>query len=396
MHLLENYSLQTGFKIGKPFILERYFPLTVDKYITLQVNSKYPSKCYDYWDDVVAILNPILNKQGIVIVQIGGKDDPALPGCYYTCGQTSIGQAAHIIHHGLLNLSVDSFSTHFASYFKKKIVCLYSNNYISAVKPFWTEDENCVLLEPDRPEGHKPSFSAFENPKSINRIKPEVIAKSVCDLLGIEFTYPFETIDVGINYQNRTIESVPNHVVDISRLGIDSLILRADLFYNDMMIANQLQVCPCSIVTKSPISDQLLQSFRFGIRDVLYIIDKDHSPKFVKKMQELAIRFTLASWMSEEEINAIKIDYIDYGIIHRQTFELKEDRKDLKNIPDETLYYKSKKYILSEAKIFLSEAAWRENKPINNFDDNFQPIINTPEFWKESLNFRLLKKVDNK
>ena len=77
MNLIESYSLQAGAKIDKPFILQKFFPLAVQKYIVLQPFSK-PSKSYDLWNDVTDILKPILSQNGIEIVQIGAKGEPVM------------------------------------------------------------------------------------------------------------------------------------------------------------------------------------------------------------------------------------------------------------------------------------------------------------------------------
>ena len=62
MHLVERYSLGTGAKIGKPFILEKFFPMDITNYITLQPRGKYDSRSYDYWQETVDVLLPILKK----------------------------------------------------------------------------------------------------------------------------------------------------------------------------------------------------------------------------------------------------------------------------------------------------------------------------------------------
>ena len=65
MHILDCYSLNCGLKIREPFIYERFFPLNVDKYITLDTSSTFPSRQYDYWSEVLNILIPILESENI-------------------------------------------------------------------------------------------------------------------------------------------------------------------------------------------------------------------------------------------------------------------------------------------------------------------------------------------
>ena len=55
--------------------------------------------------------------------------------------------------------------------YKKKIVCLYSNTYSDVVGPYWGEEKDQILIEPEfTKERPRPSFSAEESPKSINDI----------------------------------------------------------------------------------------------------------------------------------------------------------------------------------------------------------------------------------
>jgi dolichol-phosphate mannosyltransferase len=57
MKLVETYAANSGLTISKPFIYEKFFPLNVDRYITIHKEVKYPSRKYLYWQEVVDILN---------------------------------------------------------------------------------------------------------------------------------------------------------------------------------------------------------------------------------------------------------------------------------------------------------------------------------------------------
>ena len=81
----------------------------------------------------------------------------------------------------------DSFSSHVAGGFDKKVVSLYSNLYANCCKPFWGDPDNQRLIQAER-KGRKPSFSAQEVDKVVNNIKPEDIAGNILDLLIICFT----------------------------------------------------------------------------------------------------------------------------------------------------------------------------------------------------------------
>jgi ADP-heptose:LPS heptosyltransferase len=127
MHLLEQYSLASGVKIKKPYIYEKFFPVTAEKYITFHPSSK-PSKTYDYWQEVINIISPILDSKGIKIIQLGQEKEKVYSGVVSLVGFTNINQTAFILRDCLLHFGADSFPTHIASGYNKKIVALYSNN----------------------------------------------------------------------------------------------------------------------------------------------------------------------------------------------------------------------------------------------------------------------------
>ena len=68
MRLLDTYATNTGSKIDKPFIYTKYFPLPLEKYITLQAQTPYDSRNYSYWQEVLEIIRPYLSKENIHIV----------------------------------------------------------------------------------------------------------------------------------------------------------------------------------------------------------------------------------------------------------------------------------------------------------------------------------------
>ena len=65
--------------------------------------------------------------------------------------------------------------------------------------------------------GKKPSFSAEENPKSINRISADSVAFETLNILGIENDLDrFEVFSMGNLYHSRLIEVVPDFTPDLA------------------------------------------------------------------------------------------------------------------------------------------------------------------------------------
>ena len=391
MHLIETYATNCGLKIDRPYILEKYFPLNIDKYITFNPYSK-PAKTYDYWVDVLELIQPYLAKSGIQILQLGGKNERLLPHCLSVAGQTNINQVAYIVRNSMLHFGVDSFPVHMASSYNKKIVALYSSIKPENAGPYWGDKENQIVIEPDR-KGDKPSYSLEEWPKSVNTIRPEKIAQSITDLLGLNAKFEHETLYVGESHIATMLEIIPNHVADHKSVGVDNMIVRMDFEFNEQNLAQQLAVCPCSIVTNKPINANLITQFKGRINEVVLLLEKEtHSPDFVKLLYNNAIKCLLLSYESEKNIQDMKIHYMDYGVIGIKRVLKPENIKEIEGEDINNLFYKSSKFTLSNGKIYPSYAAMLEDKPVDGLHKTINPVINNEDFWKEAEYFSLLKK----
>lgn len=381
MNLLELYSLTSGQTIKTIDILPKFYPLDIDKYVIFHPFTK-SSKSYSYWQDVVDIILPILQKEGISLVQVGLASEQYIPGCIDLRGKTTINQCVYLCSKALLGLLCDSFISHLAGHYDIPRVILISNNYSSCVSPFFGDKNKQIILEPDRTK-RKPSFALDEPyPKQINEIKAENIAESVCKLLGLKFDFPYETIYVGESYHTKILEMVPNSITDVRNLGVDSIVLRMDYQFNDTILQHQMQHCPVSIITDKPINIEILRNYKPRIRQLFYIITKDHDVAFAAAVQKLSIPLQMFSYLPEDELNKFKLSFLDIGTIYPKTIKLKNDIKELKDIPSEKLFYKSSKTTLDSGKIFTSRAALLKNQPVAMINQ-IVPIIDDETFWKD-------------
>lgn len=387
MHLVERYSLSCGVKIKKPFILEQFFPLSVDNYITIHPYTK-PAKTYDYWQEVVDIIHPILSAKGISIVQIGAKDEQPLRGCYTTQGQTTLNSMAYVIKNSLLHLGVDSCSAHFAGHYDKKMVALYSSSYVDTCKPYWGNPQNQRLIQADL-MGKKPSFSFSESPKTINRIKPNEIAKHVCELLGLEYNFNLKYIRLGEAYNEVSLDFVPDALISQYSVNVGGIKIRMDYKYDENFLVENLKLKEASIVTNREINPSILSAFKTKIKQIVYILEKDNNPDFVKNTARNGIPTLLTSYLSQKEINSFKINYMDCGIIAPQNPARKE-HYDFSSTPN--LFYKSNRFILSAGKVFPSKAAFENGLASNFYGPTISPVIDTPSFWEEVKYFCILSK----
>lgn len=383
MHILEQYALTSGVKIKTPFIYEKFFPLNCEKFITFHPASKQ-SKTYDLWQEVINLIFPYLEQNNIKIIQIGVKEDKNYAGVINVNGLTNINQIAYILKNSLLHLGADSFPTHIASYYDKKIVSLYSNNYLSCVKPYFGNPDNQILFEPED-RTTKPCFSFNEIPKTINKIRPEKIAKAVLKLLNIKEEINIQSLYFGNEYHNPKVELVPNINIDPRQYNSTNIIVRMDLEFNENILNNQLNICDCIIFTAKPIDQNLIIKNKKKISKILYEIREDHDINFVNFLQHNNISYQLFTYLSGQAIEKIKLDYIDQEPI----IELNRNLKNKTNIQyTSNLYYKSNKKILSQGKVFLSENSYKLNIPATK---NFEPVIDHLDFWKEVDNFYIFE-----
>jgi hypothetical protein len=359
MHILEQYALNCGVKIDQPYICDKFFPVPCEKYITFHPFGKFNSRKYDYWSDVIRLITPYLEKENIKIVQIGGAGEQPLEGCLNIMGSSDFNQSAFIIKNSLLHLGADSFPTHLASYFQRKIVALYCNMYADQSKPYWSKNSDIILLQAELGD-NRPSYSPEENPKTINTIQPETIAKSVLSLLGIDNINLFQTIYIGNRYKDRVIETMPDQVIHPEFFKDSVLNIRFD--FTDKQIdlshtAQNLSLRACSIVTEKPFPIELLSQHKANLSCVIYDITLGCDIEFIKKMEQLGIKYACVFNSSKkknltvQEIREQLMEYCDVQEINTVPQNIPE------NLTNSNLKYRSNRVILANQKIYPSRAA---------------------------------------
>jgi hypothetical protein len=375
MHLIEQYALACGVKIDKPHIETCFFPLSEEKYITLHASSGMQSKNYDYYDDVVEMINPHLGKEGIKIIQIGAKEDRPIKGCEHYQGKTNIKQSAYIIENSTLHFGNDSFSTHVASGFNKKIVCLYSVLYKECCGPYWGDKSNQILIESHR-NGLKPSFSNKESIKTINLIKPENIAASILKLLNIDNDLKnIETLHLGNRYHIPAISVVPNHIMPKDFFQGQPVNIWGHECFDEQNITKWAYDRKCNIFLDQPMSIKYLNVIRKNINAINYYVSENTEEKYFKLLEQGGVKFNLLC-KDENKINDLRLKFFDWPIslIKDKT---KKDLDTSNKLCDNSRYKNSMK-IVSQGQVYNSKAAWK-----HDFEGDHDQVIDCPEFWEE-------------
>lgn len=393
MHYLESHALNCGAKIDKPFIYTSFFPLPLEKYITFHSDSQGTAKNYDYIQDVINFLFPALENAGIKIVQIGGQKDRNFANCINLKGAANPNQIAYIIQNSLLHFGSDGFPTHVASGFDIPLVSIFVNNYAECDKPYFGSPSKQILLTSyDRTESKKPSFSNDENPKSINLIKPEEIAYAVLKLLNIDHQIPVESVSFGKKYSGFTIqEVVPNHsnVMFNPELLVE---LRADHpSCTEEHLFNLLAQYKKSIlILDKPINLNIVRQLKQNIQMVAFKITEQDQTKFIAELEAVGVKLVLVSELPKDKIEALKIKYYQFGIINAVEAPSEERINELKKDID-LLYFRSAKLTASNGKIYFSQASAERDIPAHRLDE-YQKVIDSPDFWKELDFYAIVKR----
>lgn len=390
MHLLESYSGLSLQKIDKPWILEKYYPLPFDDYIILQPQGSCQSKSYSYWQSVIDIIFPELQKKGIHIVEVGDKNTVPYNRCFNIANKTSINQLAWLIRHAKAFLGADSIGLHFAAAMDIPLCILMGNTKSSISGGYWKGKSKRIYLD-GYLKGELPSYSYYENPKSIDRLLPEKIAESTLSLLDIPFEYPYRTLFIGEFFHRRTLEMVLTETINPKSVQTENFIIRYDYLADEQNLVHQLHLCPCIIITNKPINPQILQTFKERIIEIVYFVEKINHPKFVKLVNNLGINFQLATFLSEEELNKVKLNYLDIekpiNIVDSSRPEKLKDR----NMSE--LYYETNKFLLADRKIYTGKSSWIKKQNIPNIDNNILPAEDTQHFWEDVKFIRIMEKV---
>jgi hypothetical protein len=386
MHILEQYAVNCGAKISEPFILKEYFPIPFDKYIVLHAGSGMESKNYDYFNEVVQYIKPYLDSQNIHIVQIGGPKEKQIRHCYNALGTTKR-QMAHIIDNSLLYFGNDTMSLHFASYFKKKIVCTSTVLHTSCFYPYWSDKKDYTIIESHR-NGKKPTFSAQESPKTINLIKPEEIALPILEYLGYNNVKLPTTIFTGDKYIYPVLECLPKQVLPPNMFPNQMVNIRIDYSDdNDLNlepIAHNLSIRPCALITDRPLMIESLQNLFKNIQIIIYDITKGIDLDFVKKINFFGLKYVFVfrkTKDNESELNQRKLDLLDTPHVLE---EISQDSNLLSKFNDQDVILRSSKILIGNDQFYSSRAAQLENKP-SELMDGYLEIENKNIINKDNL-----------
>lgn len=399
MKLLESYALATGLKIGRQYLTEHFFPLPFTRYITLHASSGMQGKNWPFYGLAVEIIKPYLDKENIQIVQIGGKDDPPIQGCYHIMGKDNMGQGSYIVRNAMLHLGNDSVWGHRAGHLGVPLVQPWGSTSPANHSCFDADPEKTILLESHR-RGHRPTFALQENPQSIAFVDPYDVARAVLKLLKIENSVIQRTLNVGPSYNAGMLELIPNCSVEPAFNPHMSMAVRMDLQHDENVLAHVLgNGRKVNIVTKAPINVNLLAHYRGQILSYNHEVDDQAPGDYiiqVKKLIKESIFFTRAK--EEDVVARIRYALFNATNVEQVTDKTRADfektvqeylnQSDWKLdsvIKSDKLKFKAQKYVLSRGKIYLSHA--HEKADLSHESEQGSRVIDTDEWYRDYNHF---------
>jgi len=402
--LLSVYARSTGLKIKKPYMRENFYPLTTDKFITIQTGSNQGAKNYDYFQEVVVLLKPILDSNGISIIHLGGKDDPMLNGVIDLRGKTTLPQSNFILKRTLLHLGNDSWMQHISCFYKIPTIALFGSTSIENHSSYWA-NEKSIFIESHR-NGNKPTYMSQENPKVINFITPESVANSVIKLLsGNSNELNFKTILIGQIYNHTILELIPNFIIDGNLLPQLPLSVRMDYHFDENILFKILETGrKINLITNKKIDNiNLLTQNKNNVLSISYEVSLNDDPNYLYYVKNTFNNVTFFSKLDDKEkLSEIRFKFFD--IISIESYkELNKDFaldsvKKYTNDPNypldfNRLKFKTNKFIFSSGQIYTSFAHLKNNSPIPSLNENLASVIDDQEFWKDINSFYLIEKI---
>ncbi len=322
MKLLTRYATALGLKIGRQWLLESFYPLPTTRYITLHASSGMAAKNYPHYQEVVALIAHILNAQGIQIVQLGAKEDPAINGCVHLQGKTDFHQSSYILRGSLLHIGNDSWIAHRAGEQGVPLITLFGPTSAANHGAYAHDPAKTVFIESHR-WGHNPTFAAQESPSSIALIAPETVANAALRLLGIADTIPHKTCYIGPLYQHAILELIPNVCPAATFCPELPVTVRMDILFNEAVLVQLFQTGrKVHIITKGEINANLLAQAKAQVLSYSHEIVEGAEPTvpYTDAIRALfpASHAFYTRATDEAAIAAVRFRYFDHVIVNTQ------------------------------------------------------------------------------
>jgi hypothetical protein len=285
-------------------------------------------------------------------------------------------------------LSGDTSALHAAGHYNKKLVSLFSVSHPKISGAWFGDREKQIYLTP--PDSWRPSFNPNDNPKTIDDILPERVVKAVSDLLGLG-AQVYDTLYIGGDFRLSLLESIPNAIVRPDFFPNAPLNIRFDKGGEERFVYEQIRYRKSVIVTDKSLNLAILHQLRGNIDGIIYVVSENDDPKFLEALHRNAFPYRLVSQLPADIVREKKLNYVDFNLLERRDENSKENTKLLGGVCEKTRFLTGKR-ILSNNKAYLSYAHLEAEKPLDNFTQGEDNVIDVPAFWQDVEFYHIFNK----
>jgi hypothetical protein len=255
-------------------VLNFSFLPTAEKYITVFNDSSMPSLKYDYFEDVILEIKPILDRMGITVYSICLTDQKPLLWTVPIVNP-NISQINFLLKNSLLHISTEAYTNEISGILGTPCINLVGNRFRENFYPFWGSKYESIQGLATK----KPSFSSFEEKKSINTIYPEVVAAKILEFLNVEYKSPTETVFIGSDYPNIEIDYIPTEPLRSETVARFPINVRLDKKFNLDALVGSAIASPVTLVTTAQIPKQFLLGSKSAIKTIRFFVDEKSDPR---------------------------------------------------------------------------------------------------------------------
>lgn len=377
------YANACGVKLPKecPDFPSSFIELPEEKYITLHCGAGHPARIYDFYNEVCSLLAKPLHDNNISIIQIGSEKETAAQFTIDYRGKTTLKQCSFVIENALLHLGNDSCWAHLAGMKGIPLINLCPNSPASVVSPHYHSE----IFSFESEKKGKWTYDPNEKPKSINTIKPELIAAKVLEFLGIENNIKVDTILVGEFFNHgRVIDYVPDFPVKAGILK-GSLNCRADMNNNQEAIGHFFSLYKGVLIMDSEIDLGLIKHLRNNIVKIAYKLDNKYNVDYLEALIKIGVPYLLSYCGDEAGLQKARFDLFDFDCVWKKS---KMGKPNNENITENT-YFRTRREIISDYKSYPSQAHFRDKKNFNGEFLKLGEYLNDELFWENKEHYYL-------
>ena len=378
--ILQHCGLEDS--IPKEEFPENFFPIPSD-YIVYQTGSEKKSQIYDYSSEVIPMILNFLQITGIQVIQIGDNDDPSILSSLDLRGVLTIRQLAYVIKNSRLCITSNQFTSKLCRVYNKSLILLGSNYPSKQVVPSF---DKVVYIEPELKTARW-NYKKDEWPKTINSIKPEVIANAILDKIGIQDSVNYKTLYIGEKFGPRFLNFIPEGIFPKELINTPFNI-RLDIFDNQKYLSPILNMTQADITTKTPLD---LNSLNIkNIRSITYFCDKDFDVNFIKICISKLINLIVIC-CNDDLLNELRLETLGICTIYKKPKE-----KPLDILEKHDMFFKSNRVYIARGKTYASIYHYKSDLDFKSFPIELKESFMSDEDFLENRDYILIFKNESK